>query len=301
MPTTPASPAPLPSPGSPPARAFRSAYERALALWPVAAERLDLEGEFGTTRVTACGPTGAPPLVLLGSGGTASPGWYARVAALARTHRVCAVDVLGAPGLSVPGGRPLRRPPELMAWLDGVLDGLGADRAALLGHSYGGWIALSYAVHAPDRVARLALLDPTQCFAGYRASYLVRAAPLFVRPGAASARRFLAWESRGGPAVAPELVGLMGAGGRAFRGRPVTGPRPAAARLGSAAPPALVVLAGRSRAHDVARVAESARRALPGVRLAAPADCGHHVLPELRSAELDRRLGNFLADGADGA
>ncbi|MEW1657779.1 hypothetical protein [Streptomyces sp. NPDC093707] len=152
-------------------------------------------------------------------------------------------------------------------------------------------------MHAPDRVDRLALLDPTQCFAGYRAAYLARAVPLLVRPGEAAARRFLAWECRGGPAVAPELVRLTGVGGREFRGvRPVTGPRPDAARLGSAAPPALVLLAGRSRAHDVPEVAAAAGRALPGARVATLPETGHHALPELRSAELDRRLAEFLTD-----
>ncbi|MFE3650605.1 alpha/beta fold hydrolase [Streptomyces sp. NPDC059152] len=274
--------------------AFRAAYGQVLALWPAPVEPLAVDTEFGTTRVNACGPADGPPTVLLGGGGATSAGWYARVGALARTHRVYAVDVMGAPGLSVPGGRPLRRPADLMAWLDGVLTALGAERAALLAHSYGGWLALGYAVHAPDRVDRLALLDPTQCFAGYRTAYLARAVPLFVRPGEDSARRFLAWESRGGPAVAPESVRLMGVGGREFRGRPVTGPRPAVARLGSAAPPALVLLAGRSRAHDLRRVAETAGRTLPGARIATLPGAGHHALPELRSAELDRLLVEFL-------
>jgi pimeloyl-ACP methyl ester carboxylesterase len=38
--------------------------------------------------------------------------------------------------------------------------------AAVIGHSDGAWIGLSYALHAPHRVRRLALLDPTPCFAG---------------------------------------------------------------------------------------------------------------------------------------
>nr|WP_237550653.1 alpha/beta fold hydrolase [Streptomyces sp. SID8354] len=266
-----------------------------MGLWPVAVEPVDVETEFGVTRVNACGPLGGPPLVLLSGGGTTSAVWYARVGGLARTHRVYAVDLMGGPGLSVPGGRPLRRPADLMAWLDGVLAALGVERAALLGHSYGGWIALSYAVHAPDRVARLVLLDPTQCFGGFRVSYLVRAVPLLVAPGEAAARRFLAWECRGGPGVAPEVVRLMGVGGREFRGRPVTGPRPEAGRLGAAAPPALVVPAGGSRVHDARRVAETAGRTLAGVRVVTVPGVGHHALPELRSAVLDGELAGFLA------
>ncbi|WP_369358716.1 alpha/beta fold hydrolase [Streptomyces sp. cg2] len=292
--------------------AFRVAYEEALRLWPVAVEPVDVETEFGVTRVNACGPVDGPPLVLLSGGGTTSAGWYARAGGLARTHRVHAVDLMGGPGLSVPGGRALRRPADLAAWLDGVLAALGVERAALLGHSYGGWIALSYAVHAATgvppcssracgKVERLVLLDPTQCFGGFRMPYLVRAVPLLVAPGEAAARRFLAWESRGGPGVAPEVVRLMGVGGREFRGwRPVTGPRPVvgrpgADRLGDLARRTLVVLAGRSRAHDARRVAEAAGRMLAGARVVTVPGVGHHALPELRSAVLERELSGFLA------
>lgn len=41
-----------------------------------------------------------------------------------------------------------------------TLDGLGLDRVPVIGHSYGGAIALHLAHLAPDRVERLVLLDP---------------------------------------------------------------------------------------------------------------------------------------------
>ena len=41
-----------------------------------------------------------------------------------------------------------------------VLDHLGVERAHVVGHSYGGMIALQLALDAPDRVATLALLEP---------------------------------------------------------------------------------------------------------------------------------------------
>ncbi|UKY52674.1 alpha/beta fold hydrolase [Streptomyces inhibens] len=286
--------APAPTASATSRAAFHAAYEQAMALWPVPVERLDLVSEFGTTRVNACGPADGPPLVLLHGGGVTSAVWYANAGALSRTHRVYAVDQMGAPGLSLPCGRALRRPEDLLAWLDGVLDGLGLDSAAVLGHSYGGWVALSYAVHARDRVDRLVLLDPTQCFAGYRASYLLRALPLFVRPGERSTRRFLAWETRGAP-LAPELVRLMGLGALAFRGaKVVTGPRPDAARLGGTGVPVLVLLAERSRAHDLRRVAAGAGRTPADVRIETVAGVSHHSLPDGRAEELDRRVLDFL-------
>src|SRR5207253_1676045 len=80
---------------------------------------------------------------------------------LARTHRVYAVDLINDAGRSVPDGRPVRSREDLMGWLDAVCTGLGLATTALCGHSYGGWIVLSYALHAPARISRLALLDPT--------------------------------------------------------------------------------------------------------------------------------------------
>lgn len=42
----------------------------------------------------------------------------------------------------------------------GFLDAVGIDKAILMGHSIGGWVALYMAVEHPERVARLILTDP---------------------------------------------------------------------------------------------------------------------------------------------
>ncbi|MFF8899103.1 alpha/beta fold hydrolase [Streptomyces lydicus] len=288
------------------AAAFHTAYEEAMARWPVPVERREVVTEFGTTRVNVCGAADGPPLVLLHGGGTTSAGWYALAAALAPAHRLYAVDQMGAPGLSVPGGRTVRRPADLPDWLDGVLDGLGLASAALLGHSYGGWVALRHAVHSAEagpagsfrargRVERLVLLDPTQCFAGFRLSYLAHALPLFLRPGEPSARRLLEWEAHGEP-PAPELVRLTGRGAVAFRdAKVVTGPRPDTGRLRGAGVPVLVLLAGRSRVHDVRRVAARARRALPDAVVTTVPGVSHHAMPDDPTGEVGRRVLSFLA------
>jgi pimeloyl-ACP methyl ester carboxylesterase len=89
-----------------------------------------------------------------------------------------------------------------MAWLDAVLTGLGLHIVRLCGHSYGGWLALGYTLHTPQRVSHLALLDPTLCFAGMRLSYRLRAVPLFLPgPRAARMRAFLRWETGGASSI----------------------------------------------------------------------------------------------------
>src|SRR4051812_9928478 len=164
--------APTPAPAAVPAgdawpgRAeYFAAYDAVLAQWPVTIDTVDVSSPYGTTRVNVCGPRDGEPLILLSGGGATSTVWFANVGELSRAHRVYAVDVIGQAGRSVSNGRAVDDLTGFMDWLDRLLGELNLDRASLCGHSYGGWLALNYALHAPQRVRRLALLDPTDCFA----------------------------------------------------------------------------------------------------------------------------------------
>ncbi|MFI5647357.1 alpha/beta fold hydrolase [Kitasatospora sp. NPDC051705] len=284
---------------SPPDRTapFLAAYDALLDRWPVPVEPLTVRTGHGTTRINACGPADGRPLVLLHGGGATSTLWSANAGSWAAAgHRVLAVDLIGDPGRSVHDGPALAGLPGLLGWLDAVLDGLGVPRADLCGHSYGAWIALQYALHAPDRVDRLALLDPTQCFAGFRPGYLLHALPLFL-PGRSAdrARRFLDWET-GGARLDPTWREVYALGHSDFpASRVVTGPRPTPDRLRTLAAPTLTLLAEHSRVHDAHRVAEAARRALPGSTVDVLPDASHHDLPMAAAPEVNRRLTAFLA------
>ncbi|MFE8943549.1 alpha/beta fold hydrolase [Streptomyces sp. NPDC007856] len=288
--------------------AFRVAYDKVLTKWPAEREALMVATPFGDTRVTSCGPREAPPLLLLpGGGGATSVSWYAQVAQLARIRRVHAIDVIGAPGLSVPAGdRHPRTVADLMLWLDAVLDGLGAASADLGGHSYGGWIALHYALRAPARTRRLFLLDPTQCFAGFKAAYLLRALPMLLRPAPRRVRAFLEWETGMGapPARAKPRVGepldqdwlaLQEAAAGFPAAKPVTGPRPAPDALRALKTPTLLLVAANSRTHEAREVAARAAALLPHVETAVLPGVSHHALPQAAPAALAGRLTDFLS------
>ncbi|MFJ5528610.1 alpha/beta fold hydrolase [Streptomyces sp. NPDC093261] len=273
---------------------FHAAYDRVLAQWPAGTRSGTVATVFGATHVNTCGPADGPPLVLLPGGRATAASWYANAAELARTFRVHAVDLIGDPGRSVPDpSRPLRTVADLTAWLDAVLDGLGTGPAALAGHSYGGWIALHYALHAPGRVTRLALLDPTQCFAGFRAGYLLHALPLLLRPSARRIRAFLEWETGGVPPA--EWLRLQEATAGFPTARPVTGPRPSAAALRSLHTRVLLLVAANSRTHDPRQVAARAAGLLPKVETHLLPDVSHHALPYTNPSATNRRLLEFLS------
>ncbi|MEV8124996.1 alpha/beta fold hydrolase [Streptomyces sp. NPDC085944] len=275
---------------------FHDAYDKVMAKWPGGTGSVTVPTPFGETHVNVTGPAGARPLVLLPGGGAAtSASWYAQAAELSRTHRVHAVDLVGAPGRSTPAGdRHPRTVADLTGWLDALLDGLGIAEADLGGHSYGAWIALHHALHAPDRVRRLFLLDPTQCFAGFKAAYLLRALPMLLRPTPRRVRAFLDWETGATPLDADWLALQEAAVGFPER-RPVTGPRPVPEALRALDVPVLLLLAANSRTHDPAGVAARARTLLPHVETVVLPDVSHHALPQSAPPGLGRRLADFLA------
>ncbi|MFJ3910645.1 alpha/beta fold hydrolase [Streptomyces vinaceus] len=276
---------------------FFAAYDALLARWPAGTAEIDVPTPYGTTRVHAYGPVGAPAVLLLHGGGSTGAVWFANAAALGAHHRVLAVDILGDAGRSVRGSRPLRASADLMGWLDALLDGLGVRSGALLGHSYGAWIALTYALHAPDRVDRLVLLDPTRCFAGFRPGFLLRSLPVLVRPRAARVLAYLDRETAGTD-TDPDWKRLFALAAAGFAGRKlVFGRRPDAGALRA---PLLVLLAGRSGAHDPEKVAARARAAVPHARIEALPRLTHYALPTAAPAETNRTVCAFLeADRAD--
>lgn len=99
------------------------------------------------------------PVVLVHSGGMSSRQWTRLMARLASTHRVLAPDLTGA-GASdpVPADQPFHFSTDVDA-LDAVLDTIDGDYH-LVGHSYGGLVALSAACRRPARVRSLALFEP---------------------------------------------------------------------------------------------------------------------------------------------
>jgi pimeloyl-ACP methyl ester carboxylesterase len=274
--------------------AFFAAYDAVLDQWPVLVETDDLRSAYGTTHVNICGPTDGQPLVLLHGGGATSTVWFANVAALSQTHRVYAVDAIGGAGRSVHDGQPIRTRDDLMDWLDTVLTGLGLDSAHLAGHSYGGWMALNYALHAPQRVRRLALLDSTDCFAGMSLVYRLRAVPLFVRPTPARLRAFFRWETRGLP-INPAWLDLAARGADFPQSKIVMPRRPSTESLGASTVPTLLLLAEETRSHDIRQVEANARQLMPQVTIVTLPGATHHSIPTEHPQRLNHELAEFLA------
>ncbi|MFG1913474.1 alpha/beta fold hydrolase [Micromonospora sp. NPDC048898] len=255
---------------------FLDAYERTRRrVWPAEAVAADLPTSFGRTRVYRWGAGAATPFVLLPGAGGNALSWHPHVRRLGRDRPVIAVDPVGEPGCSVQS-LPLDGPGDWARWLSEVLDGMGVDRAYLVGASFGGWVGVQYARHSPGRVAGLVLLDPAgfgkvngRFLAWVVLSGLVGLAPAPVRRGAARLLRNATLRD-------DDLMGLIRAT-FGFRRRHPVPPALTDDELRDLTVPVLALFGERSQLYDARSVADRIRRLVPGARSEVVPGAGHDL------------------------
>jgi pimeloyl-ACP methyl ester carboxylesterase len=270
---------------------FQAAYDALLKRWEVPVDQLELTDEFGTTHVNACGPVDGRPVVLLPGHGATSPVWFTVAPRLAEQYRVYAIDLIVDAGRSTNSGRKPKTPHDLHTWLTSTFDGLGIERAALCGHSYGAWLALTYAIKHPDRVDRLALLDPTDSYVGLRVPYVLRALPSLLRPSQKRTTSFLRWETQG-LRLDPQVIALAALAATQPSTRVVHPKRPTAAQLRDVSP--LVFIADRSRSQNAGYLSRQVRTLSPTATVTHLPAATHHSLPSLHAEEVVPALTKHL-------
>ncbi|MCS6987341.1 MAG: alpha/beta hydrolase [Sphingomonadaceae bacterium] len=104
------------------------------------------------------GPRGAPTLVLLHGSNASLHTWEPWVDALRADHRVVTLDLQGH-GLTGPHPQRCYTGTCMAETVEAVRRHLGLDRIVVGGNSMGGLVALRYALHHPQHVAALILID----------------------------------------------------------------------------------------------------------------------------------------------
>ena len=127
-------------------------FVQALAAAP---EHRDVEVEGARVHYRAWGDPGLPGLVLV-HGGAAHSGWWDHIAPQLHSHRVVAVDLTGH------GDSDRRDSYDMKGWareVVAVAEAEELDRPVVLGHSMGGWVALTVGVEFPGAVSAVAVID----------------------------------------------------------------------------------------------------------------------------------------------
>ena len=98
------------------------------------------------------------PIVLVHGLSGSTLWWRRNVPALAQHYKVYLVDLPGFGGARRRYGRFALK--QAANWLLSWMDAIGLKQTHLIGHSMGGYICMEIAVHRPDAVLRMVLVDP---------------------------------------------------------------------------------------------------------------------------------------------
>jgi pimeloyl-ACP methyl ester carboxylesterase len=160
---------------------FRASAREAAARsgWPPAGRMLDVGGVQVHAHVSGAGPD---VVLIHGAGGSLRDFTYRLVGRLEDRYRVIAFDRPGHGWTDAAGadGVPFDSPQAQAALLQAAARQLGADRPILVGHSFGGAVAMAWAVTQPDTLSGVVLLaGATMPWPGtLNASYKINANPL---------------------------------------------------------------------------------------------------------------------------
>jgi aminoacrylate hydrolase len=104
------------------------------------------------------GPADGPPVVLSSGLGGSATYWTPNLAALAEHHRVILYDHRGT-GRSERALQPDLDVDDMADDVLALMDGIGLERASLVGHAAGGVIGLAIALRHPERLAALVVVN----------------------------------------------------------------------------------------------------------------------------------------------
>lgn len=259
---------------------FHGLYDRVMEEeWPVPYEDVDVETGYGTTRVHRCGTESGVPLVLVHGHAGTSIGWSPIVGRLAARRELLVVDVVGALGRSVQT-RPIEEPGDLATWFDDLLDGLGVERAHVVGFSEGGFVAFHLALGAADRVASLVAIDAAGTIERVSAGFLASMAWVGLKTavGVPGALQEFGQRMTPGVELSDTWWEMATVGNRGFRHALPMPRRLTDDQLRALEVPTLLVMAADTEVYDATAAADRARRVLPAAEVEVVEGAGHGLV-----------------------
>ncbi len=277
---------------------YMEAYDAVLDLWSVPYESLDISTKFGCTHIIASGASDAPPLVLLHAANTSSTIWFPNVGELSQHYRTYSLDILGNAGKSV-STHPMPSLTDCAEWIAQVFDALGIETAYVAGLSFGGWIALNFALQLPNRVRKVVAISPASPFVPFSKGFIFRLLPSVFLPF----DPVIAFGMQGlfakGYVVKKEFMHQLVMAGKYCRLMAGAAPFPRVLtddELRRISSPVLLLLGEQEVCFDPDAALSRAKNLMPNLEAEIIANVGHALTmeqPEMANA----RILKFLGDG----
>jgi proline-specific peptidase len=178
-----------------------------------------MSSDFVTTdgRTLAYRRIGSGPLLVCHCGGPGFPGaTLGDLGGLSGERELVILDPRGAGASDPPAGHDGYRLEDYVADLDELRRHLDVDEIDLLGHSHGGFVAMTYAASHPEHVRRLVLVSTTPRFAQEYTDAINVVWDSSVDPRVAEARRAREQRLSGAVRDADEYIRLAVAETRLF-------------------------------------------------------------------------------------
>lgn len=276
---------------------FEARYAEAMALLPALRETHDVRTDCGSVRAYVFGEHDAArgAVVMCPGRSSGAPMWATNLPALSAEREVILFDAVGDTGLSEQT-RPFTAVEDQADYVAQLLEQLTDRPAHLVGHSFGGALAAATALHHPERLASLALLEPVFVFGWPRAEILLLSLPASL-PFLPRSCREAGLARIGGQRRLEQdepLGAMIAAGSEGFHAElPV--PRPLTDdQLATLRPPLLLAMAENSVMGGAQKAVDRARAHVPSVQAEVwPGTT--HSLPMEAHVELDRELLRFFA------
>jgi len=134
-------------------------YNDILNDWPIPFEEIFIETRCGNTHIIRCGNEDGKPVLFFHGVGNNSLVWRHTIRRLGKLFHLFLVDTINDPGKSEASG-DFNAGTDYTPWVDELLENLKIDRASLVGHSKGGWIALNAVIQIPNKIEKIVLLAP---------------------------------------------------------------------------------------------------------------------------------------------
>ena len=223
--------------------------------------------------------------------------WDLQMPALAGSHRAVRYDIRPFGESSLPE-QPYKTTDDLLA----LMDALKIERAHLVGHSFGGGVAIDFALEHPTRVASLTLVNSGVTGATLPADEQKEAMQVFMAARESEASAVQAWltlslwsASRSRPEVMKAIERATASSAARFRMAappfaPIT--PPAIGRLGEIRAATLVVSGDRDTPGNRAN-SETVAKGIAGARLVVIPGADH-AIPIGWARELNEALLGFL-------